>query len=133
MAQSVIDVIYVTGGFTDSALWVQMLADMFNLPVMVCAAEESAALGAVMIGLQALQLPPVPPGNPVKCLGLRPAIIPSTFANVHVWKEFILYSNTNFNAPKKSPHHFTTPLLFPLPQQVVLPPDAKSFLMTGLL
>ena len=58
MEQSGVQTIYASGGFTESNLWVQMLADIFNLQVIVSAAEESAALGAVIIGIDALKLPP---------------------------------------------------------------------------
>jgi gluconokinase len=51
-----IDIIYANGGFTDSAFWVQILADMFNIHVVVSPIEESSALGAVMIGMQALKI-----------------------------------------------------------------------------
>jgi gluconokinase len=57
MEKANLTTIYVSGGFTESSLWIQMLADIFNLPVKVSMAEESAALGAVMVGIEALQLP----------------------------------------------------------------------------
>ncbi len=56
MEKTNVTIIYANGGFTDSNLWVQMLADMFNLPVVVPAIEETSALGAVMIGMQALDI-----------------------------------------------------------------------------
>ncbi|MEO7490889.1 MAG: FGGY-family carbohydrate kinase, partial [Ferruginibacter sp.] len=57
MEKSTVTTIYANGGFSESPLWVQMLADIFNLPVLVIAVEECSALGAVMIGMQALKLP----------------------------------------------------------------------------
>lgn len=48
--------IHATGGFTQSALWLQMLSDMFNKKVIVSSAAESSALGAVKFGLEALKL-----------------------------------------------------------------------------
>ncbi|CAN5527150.1 gluconokinase [soil metagenome] len=57
MEKSTVTTIYANGGFSESPLWVQMLADIFNLPVHVIAVEECSALGAVMIGMQALKLP----------------------------------------------------------------------------
>lgn len=51
-----INTIYANGGFTESTFWVQMLADMFNISVVVPPIEESSALGAVMIGMQALEI-----------------------------------------------------------------------------
>ena len=57
MEKATVDTIYANGGFTESAPWVQMLSDMFNLPVVVPIMEESSAFGAVMIGMQALKIP----------------------------------------------------------------------------
>lgn len=48
--------LYASGGFARSALWLQMLADVFNKNVRVSGAVESAALGAVMIGAEATGL-----------------------------------------------------------------------------
>jgi gluconokinase len=52
--------IHATGGFVHSSLWLQMLADTFNIQVLVSAAVESSALGAVIIGMESLQLAPLP-------------------------------------------------------------------------
>ena len=52
--------IHATGGFTQSNLWLQMLADVCNIKVLVSGAVESSALGAVMLGLEALGKEPVP-------------------------------------------------------------------------
>jgi gluconokinase len=49
--------IYATGGFSKSGLWLQMLADVFGVQVLVSDAVESTALGAVMIGAEALGQP----------------------------------------------------------------------------
>ena len=57
MEKENIKIIYANGGFADSIFWVQLLADMFNLPVFVPEMEESSTLGAVMVGLQALNIP----------------------------------------------------------------------------
>ena len=48
--------IHATGGFTQSTAWLQMLSDMFNKKVVVSAAAESSARGAVIIGMEALQI-----------------------------------------------------------------------------
>jgi gluconokinase len=52
--------IHATGGFTHSVLWLQMLADMCNIKVLVSGAVESSALGAVMVGLEAMQIESLP-------------------------------------------------------------------------
>ncbi len=43
--------IYATGGFARNPLWVQILSDVFNLPVRVNGSEESSAWGAVINGM----------------------------------------------------------------------------------
>jgi gluconokinase len=45
--------LHATGGFARSPLWLQMLADVFNTKVLVFGDDESSALGAVVIGLEA--------------------------------------------------------------------------------
>ena len=49
-----INVIYANGGFARSEHWVQMLADIFNKKVRVSASHETTALGAAVVGLEAL-------------------------------------------------------------------------------
>lgn len=46
----------VTGGLTDSPLWLQIAADMFNLPVLVPETVEGSARGAAMLALLSLGL-----------------------------------------------------------------------------
>jgi gluconokinase len=60
LEKRVITEIYATGGFTQSSLWLQMLADVCNIKVLVSGAVESSALGAVMIGLEAMEIEPLP-------------------------------------------------------------------------
>ena len=48
--------IRASGGFAQSSLWLQMLADVCNIKVLVSDAVESAALGAVMLGMEALDI-----------------------------------------------------------------------------
>ncbi|MEP7259366.1 MAG: gluconokinase, partial [Flavitalea sp.] len=48
--------IYATGGFARSALWVQMVADVFNKQVVLSGSSESSAWGAALIGMEALKL-----------------------------------------------------------------------------
>lgn len=45
--------IHASGGFARSALWRQMLADIFGLDVIVPTEVESSCLGAVVLGMQA--------------------------------------------------------------------------------
>lgn len=42
-------VIYANGGFAQSTFWVQMMADVFGVPVQLNASNESSAMGAVLI------------------------------------------------------------------------------------
>lgn len=46
--------IHATGGFSRSPLWLQMLADVFNVKVLTFGEEESAVMGAVVVGMEAL-------------------------------------------------------------------------------
>ena len=41
--------IYANGGFAQSAFWVQMMADVFGIPVRLNASNESSAMGAVLL------------------------------------------------------------------------------------
>ena len=60
LEKRVITKIHATGGFTHSSLWLQMLSDMCNIKVLVSGAVESSALGAVIIGLEAMEIAPLP-------------------------------------------------------------------------
>ncbi len=51
--------IYAAGGFAQNAFWLQLLADVFNCKVLVSGSPESSALGAVMVGADALDLPAI--------------------------------------------------------------------------
>lgn len=46
--------LHASGGFAKSAIWVQILADVSNTKVFVSDTVESSALGAVMLGAEAL-------------------------------------------------------------------------------
>ena len=47
-------VIHANGGFAQSAVWVQMMADVFGVPVRLNASNESSAIGAVLLARFAL-------------------------------------------------------------------------------
>jgi gluconokinase len=49
-----VDEIRATGGFAQSALWRQMLADALGMPVGFPAGHEGSAFGAALLGMQAL-------------------------------------------------------------------------------
>ncbi|HZF65258.1 MAG TPA: gluconokinase [Chitinophagaceae bacterium] len=49
--------IHATGGFAQSGLWLQIVADVFNRTVVVSDAKESSALGAVILAAESLNLP----------------------------------------------------------------------------
>ncbi len=44
----------VSGGFTASPLWIQLLADIFQKPMLLHQEEDASALGAALLGWQAL-------------------------------------------------------------------------------
>lgn len=46
--------IYANGGFSHSELWVQMLADVFNVKVHMTETAEASALGAALLGMYSL-------------------------------------------------------------------------------
>jgi gluconokinase len=48
--------IYATGGFARNKVWLQILADVFNLPVLVCETIENSAWGAAKYGMGALDI-----------------------------------------------------------------------------
>jgi len=50
--------ISATGGFAQSHLWLQMLADICDAEIAVSVAAETSALGAVMVGVEALGYQP---------------------------------------------------------------------------
>jgi gluconokinase len=47
-------IIHANGGFAQSAFWVQMMADVFGVPVRLNASNESGAIGAVLLARLAL-------------------------------------------------------------------------------
>lgn len=59
MENNTVTELHATGGFARSPLWVQMLADVFNVKVLTFGEEESAAMGAVAVGMEALGKTPV--------------------------------------------------------------------------
>jgi gluconokinase len=54
MEKSIINKIFATGGFARNELALQIMADVFNLPVLVCETVENSAWGAVICGMKAL-------------------------------------------------------------------------------
>ncbi|SFE69563.1 gluconate kinase, FGGY family [Chitinophaga sp. CF118] len=53
-----INKISVSGGFTASAGWVQMLADLFQRPMHLQREGDASAMGAILLGFQALNITP---------------------------------------------------------------------------
>lgn len=49
--------IYATGGFARNACWLQILSDVFNLPVVVNETIENSAWGAAKYGMEILSMP----------------------------------------------------------------------------
>ncbi len=49
-------VIHANGGFAQSSLWVQMLADMTGVPVRLNASNESGSMGAILLTMKAVGL-----------------------------------------------------------------------------
>ncbi|MFT3748011.1 MAG: gluconokinase [Agriterribacter sp.] len=51
-----INTIYVSGGFTKSDFWVQMISDIFNKKVIVSDVADASAIGAIQLGMYATGL-----------------------------------------------------------------------------
>ncbi|MES1220164.1 MAG: gluconokinase [Bacteroidota bacterium] len=51
--KTTIDMIYVTGGVTQSPLWLQMLADILNKKIKVLKSADASAMGVVYLGMYA--------------------------------------------------------------------------------
>ena len=49
--------IYASGGFARNELWLQILSDIFNLPVLICETVENSSWGAAICGMKALGIP----------------------------------------------------------------------------
>ena len=69
-----IRLIFVTGGFAQNDLWVQILSDVFNLPVCISDTVENAAWGAVKTGMEALKLPSAGEENKSKIFSPSPEL-----------------------------------------------------------
>ena len=78
--QADIGKIMATGGFARNNLWLQILADVFNLPVFVGDSIENSAWGAVKCGMQALGIP-VPKNNSAVKIFSPDASAHSVYAN----------------------------------------------------
>jgi gluconokinase len=66
--------ISVSGGFTASAEWVQLMADIFQRPVHLQQEGDASAMGAVLLGFQALNITPAfAEGLPEKVFAPNPA------------------------------------------------------------
>ncbi|MEJ0056663.1 MAG: gluconokinase [Bacteroidota bacterium] len=50
------DRVIASGGFIKSPHWVQIIADIFGKEFMVCGSDDASALGAALIGFQALKI-----------------------------------------------------------------------------
>jgi gluconokinase len=71
--------IMATGGFARNELWLQILADMFNLPVSISDSIENSAWGAARCGMQALGIQ-VPEQNTVTKTFLPDANVHQVYA-----------------------------------------------------
>jgi gluconokinase len=82
LEKRVITEIHATGGFAQSPLWVQMLADVCNIKVLVSASFESSALGAVMVGMEAIGR------EPFSVKEIRSSYEPNLFSHKIYMKSF---------------------------------------------
>jgi gluconokinase len=49
-----IDTIHVSGGFVRSHAWLQLLADIFNKPIVLISSEDASAIGAALMAMKSL-------------------------------------------------------------------------------
>ncbi len=52
----IINKVHVSGGFVQSTGWLQILADIFNKPLILIHSEDASAIGATYLGLKTLGL-----------------------------------------------------------------------------
>lgn len=71
-------VIHANGGFAQSHFWVQMLADMFGVPVRLNASHESGAMGAMLLAEKALSNTPLTLENLAKRVQFGDTFTPDT-------------------------------------------------------
>ncbi|WP_377887255.1 gluconokinase [Alkalihalobacillus sp. R86527] len=76
--------IKATGGFSRSALWRQMMADIFNEEVIVPESYESSCLGAIVLGMEAL--------GDIDSYSIVSDLVGSTFAHQPEEESVKLYS-----------------------------------------
>jgi len=64
--------IYASGGFTQSAVWLQMIADVFHKKVCVTGVADASAIGAALMGFYALGILGSPSAAAGRCRSTRP-------------------------------------------------------------
>jgi gluconokinase len=80
--------ISVSGGFTASAEWVQLIADIFQRPVYLQKEGDASAMGAVLLGFQALNITPAfAEGLPEKVFTPDPAFAETYKKTYTVYKK----------------------------------------------
>jgi gluconokinase len=57
--------IYASGGFINAPLWLQWLSNLFGREIKVISSDDASAVGAAMLGLQALDMQPISETAPV--------------------------------------------------------------------
>lgn len=77
--------IQATGGFARSALWRQMMADIFNQEVVVPESFESSCLGAVVLGMYAL--------GEIEDFSIMSELVGSTHAHQPIEENVVIYED----------------------------------------
>ncbi|OQP62942.1 gluconokinase [Niastella populi] len=57
--------VYASGGFINAPLWLQWLTDLFGREIKVISSDDASAVGAAMLGLQAIDMTPIDESAPV--------------------------------------------------------------------
>ena len=56
-SSSALKLLHISGGFISSPVWVQMLSNITGKQLKIVQQEDASALGAVFLGMEALQIP----------------------------------------------------------------------------
>jgi gluconokinase len=88
---SPIQKIYASGGFIQSGLWLQLIADIFNKPVLVTNIADASAVGAAIMGWHALGLVSRL-DEPIGLTKLRLTLTPDEDRHAIYMKNYSVYS-----------------------------------------
>jgi gluconokinase len=86
-ASGPIEKLHISGGFTTSAVWTQMLADITGKELVILQEGDASAIGAVLLAFRAMDMPPFPEPE----YDRQKSIFPNTDDHHTYKKSFTLY------------------------------------------